>query len=194
MERVLLRVVISGRLAITLCRASFCFAASWAGRPTPGWRAADQIEQPGVLGDRGAALGQLQAGRAAIDSGAVEPGIVCLRMACAEGRACGDADVLAQVLLELGSALVHAVPGRDEEGAAMLHEALAVAESLGTRAVAVEACRELGYIEVQAGPGGDGRPVAGSRERGRRWEPRARKGTGRSGDGAVGPWALRGGD
>jgi DNA-binding SARP family transcriptional activator len=138
-------------------------------------RAADQIEQPGVLGDRAAALGQLQAGRAAIDAGAVEPGMVCLRMACAEARACGDVDVLAHVLLELGSALVHAVRGRDEEGAAMLHEALAVAESLGRTEIAVEACRELGYVEVQAGRAATaGRWLArasadagGERERGR---------------------------
>ena len=103
------------------------------------------------LGDRAAAIGQLQAGIAAIDAGAVEPGMACLRMACAQARACGDADVLARVLLELGSALVHAVRGRDEEGAAMLHEALSVAESTGAAPVVIEACRELGYIEVQAG-------------------------------------------
>ena len=67
-------------------------------------RAADQTEQPGVLGDRAAALGRLQAGMAAIDAGAVDPGMACLRMACAEARALGDGGVLARVLLELGSA------------------------------------------------------------------------------------------
>lgn len=96
-------------------------------------------------------LAQLQAGIAAIDAGAVEPGMACLRMACAQARGCGDARVLARVLLELGSALVHAARGRDEEGAAMLHQALMVADSIGATALVVEACRELGYIEVQAG-------------------------------------------
>lgn len=114
-------------------------------------RAANPTEAPGVLGDRAAALGQLQAGIAAIDAGAVEPGMACLRMACAQARGCGDAGVLARVLLELGSALVHAVRGRDEEGAAMLHQALTVAESIGATPLVIEACRELGYIEVQAG-------------------------------------------
>lgn len=114
-------------------------------------RAATLIGEPDVLGDRAAANGQLQAGIAAIDAGAVEPGMACLRMACAQARACGDADVLARVLLELGSALVHAVRGHDEEGAAMLHEALSVAESTGAKPIVIEACRELGYIEVQAG-------------------------------------------
>jgi DNA-binding SARP family transcriptional activator len=114
-------------------------------------RASHQTESPGVLGDRAAALGQLEAGIAAIDSGAVEPGMACLRMACAEARALGDAAVLARVLLEFGTALVHAVRGRDEEGAAMLHEALALTDSSGPTAIAIDACRELGYIEVQAG-------------------------------------------
>ena len=125
-------------------------------------RAADPGERLGALGDRMAALGQLQAGLAAIDVGAVEPGIACLRMACAEARALGDEAVLARVLLEFGIALVHAVRGRDEEGAAMLHEALALAEPAAERGLAVAACRELGYVEVQAG-----RPAAAGRWLGR---------------------------
>lgn len=114
-------------------------------------RAATQVGELQVLGDRGAAIGQWRAGIAAVDAGAVEPGMSCLRMACAQARACGDADVLARVLLALGSALVHAVRGRDEEGAAMLHEALNVAEAIGATVLVIEACRELGYIEIQAG-------------------------------------------
>jgi DNA-binding SARP family transcriptional activator len=117
-------------------------------------RAAVRNGEPRVLGDRAAAIGQLQAGISAIDAGAVEPGMACLRMACEQARACGDAEVLARVLLELGSALVHAVRGRDEEGAAILHEALMVAESAGATALAIETCRELGYIEIQAGRAG----------------------------------------
>jgi DNA-binding SARP family transcriptional activator len=114
-------------------------------------RAATAGGEPRVVGDRAAAIGQWQAGRAAIDAGAIEPGMACLRMACAQARASGDAGVLAGVLLELGSALVHAVRGRDEEGAAILHEVLAVADAAGATALTIEACRELGYVEVQAG-------------------------------------------
>jgi tetratricopeptide (TPR) repeat protein len=55
------------------------------------------------------------------------------------------------VLAALGTGLVHAVRGRDEEGAAILHEALALAESAGDRALAAKVCRELGFVEVQAG-------------------------------------------
>jgi DNA-binding SARP family transcriptional activator len=111
-------------------------------------RAADPAEPRDAPGDRAAAVGQLQAGLAAIDAGAVEPGIECLRMAAAEARALGDQGVLAQVLLELGIALVHAVRGRDEEGVALLHEALALSERAGQRRVALVACRELGYVAV----------------------------------------------
>ena len=102
-------------------------------------------------GNRAAALGQLRAGVLAIDAGAVEPGIACLRMAAAEARALGDPGVLARVLLDLGIALVHAIRGQDEEGVTLLHEALASAERSGERQLCVSACRELGYVDVQAG-------------------------------------------
>ena len=104
-----------------------------------------------AVGDRDAALGQLEAGQAALAAGAVEPGVEILRQACAEAAASGDAPLEARSLVALGSALVHAVRGRDEEGAVRLHEALRVAEACGERAAASAAARELGYIDVQAG-------------------------------------------
>ncbi len=124
--------------------------------PDPGVRrAADEHGAPSAsgVGDRAAALGQLDAGRAAVDAGAVEPGIACLRQACAEARGVGDAALLARALAALGAALVHSVRGGDEEGAAVLHEALALAEAGGDRGVACKMCRELGYVAVQAGRG-----------------------------------------
>jgi tetratricopeptide (TPR) repeat protein len=51
---------------------------------------------------------------------------------------------------------VHAVRGRDEEGAAVLHEALALAGQADERQAAGMACRELGYIDVQAGRNASG--------------------------------------
>jgi DNA-binding SARP family transcriptional activator len=116
-------------------------------------RAAEEYEAERTSGDRAAALGQLDAGRAALAAGAVEPGVACLRQACAEARGVGDPALLARALAALGTALVHAVRGRDEEGAAVLHEALALAEAAGDREVAGKVCRELGFVEVQAGRG-----------------------------------------
>jgi DNA-binding SARP family transcriptional activator len=109
-----------------------------------------------AVGDADAALGQLEAGNAALDSGAVGPGIDCLRLACSEAAACGDAGLQVRSLIALGSALVHAVRGRDGEGAAVLHEALALASKIGDRAGTLVACRELGYVDVQAGRNASG--------------------------------------
>jgi DNA-binding SARP family transcriptional activator len=116
-------------------------------------RAADEHDAGGEPGggDRAAAVGQLEAGRAAVAAGAVEPGVAWLRQACAEARGVADPGLLARTLAALGVALVHAVRGRDEEGAAVLHEALALAEATGERETAGKVCRELGFVEVQAG-------------------------------------------
>jgi len=103
---------------------------------------------------RAAATGQLDAGRAAIAAGAVQAGIDCLRRAVREAAACGDDALRGQALVALGTALVHAVRGRDEEGAAALHAAIPLATRAGDRATAVRAHRELGFVEVQAGRGG----------------------------------------
>jgi DNA-binding SARP family transcriptional activator len=124
--------------------------------PDPGVRrAADEhsAQSAPARGDRAAALGQLDAGRAAVDAGAVEPGVACLRQACAEARGIEDQALLARALVALGAALVHSVRGGDEEGAAVLHEALALAEASGDREVECKACRELGFVAVQASRG-----------------------------------------
>ena len=124
--------------------------------PDPGVRraAGEHDAQSGpAIGDRTAAEAQLRAGRAALDAGAVEPGIACLRQACTEARGADDPALLARSLAALGAALVHSLRGADEEGAAVLHEALALAEACGEREVACKACRELGFVGVMAARG-----------------------------------------
>jgi DNA-binding SARP family transcriptional activator len=105
---------------------------------------------PPVRG-RAAVASQLDAGRAAIAAGAVQAGLDSLRRAVADAAACGDPALQGQALAALGGALVHAVRGRDEEGAVALHEAIQLAARAGDRATAVTAHRELGFVEVQAG-------------------------------------------
>jgi DNA-binding SARP family transcriptional activator len=102
-------------------------------------------------GGRASAVAQLEAGQAAVDAGAVEPGLQCLRRAVAEATAVPDHQLRVRSLIALGSALVHAVRGRDEEGAAVLHEALASAELTGDQPAAGRASRELGFVDIQAG-------------------------------------------
>jgi DNA-binding SARP family transcriptional activator len=103
-----------------------------------------------VMG-RAAAVAQLEAGEAAVNAGAIDAGLECLRRAVAEAGACSDAPLRRTALVALGSALVHGARGRDEEGAAVLHEALAEAGQAGDPSIAARACRELGFIDVQAG-------------------------------------------
>ena len=105
----------------------------------------------GPVGGRPAAKAQLEAGRAAIAAGALEAGLQCLRRAVSDARAARDAELHAHALVALGSALVHAARGRDEEAAAALHEALAVAVRSDLTSLAAAASRELGYVEFLQG-------------------------------------------
>lgn len=116
-----------------------------------------------AAGGRASALAQLEAGQAAVDAGAVEAGVHCLRRAVAEAGSVGDQPLRVRSLIALGSALVHAVRGRDEEGAAVLHEALAGAKRTGDQAAAGRASRELGFVDIQAG----------RRQRAEKWLTRA---------------------
>jgi DNA-binding SARP family transcriptional activator len=149
----------SGDVAAARDHAAACealFQRELGRAPDPRVRRAvdeDGQDRRPAEGDRAAAIGQLDAGRAAIDAGAVEPGVAILRQACGEARGVGDPALLSRALTALGIALVHSVRGRDEEGAAVLHEALAIAEAGGDHEVASKVCRELGFIEVQAGHG-----------------------------------------
>ena len=99
--------------------------------PSPALAAAAQTltasPTAGPVSGRPAANAQLEAGQAAITAGALEAGLQCLRRAVSDARAARDAELHARALVALGSALVHAARGRDEEAAAALHEALAVA-------------------------------------------------------------------
>jgi DNA-binding SARP family transcriptional activator len=135
--------------------------------PSPALAAAAQtvVASPtaGPLGGRAAARAQLEAGEAAIRAGAVDAGLQCLRRAVVDARGAGDRALHAGALVGLGSALVHATRGRDEEAAAALHEALAVAAHPELASSAAAASRELGYVEF----------LRGRYERAERWLVRA---------------------
>ena len=110
-----------------------------------------------------AARAQLEAGQAAIKAGAVDAGLQCLRRAVVDARSAGDPALQTGALVALGSALVHAVRGRDEEAAASLHEALAIGTRPDLASSAAAASRELGYIEL----------LRGRYDRAQRWLERA---------------------
>jgi DNA-binding SARP family transcriptional activator len=102
-------------------------------------------------GGRAAVEALIETGGSAVSAGAVAAGIDTLREAVARSRESSMPDLEAAACLALGTALVHATKGRDEEGAAALHRGIAAAERAGDRAVAAAANRELGYVELLRG-------------------------------------------
>jgi tetratricopeptide (TPR) repeat protein len=86
-------------------------------------------------------------------------GLDGLRTAAAMSEQLSDGPLRARVSLSLGSALVHAARGFDEEGAAHLHRAVTLAGEHGPPLVAATASRELAYVEL----------LRGRYERARRW-------------------------
>lgn len=141
----------AARRAADACAALFARELGRAPGPAVAAAVADGDRRAAPPPGAASARAQLEAGRSAVDAGAVDAGISALRGAAAAARGCGDDALLARALLALGQALVHSVKGRDEEGAAALRRAALVAQGCGTGELGVTACRELAYVEVLCG-------------------------------------------
>ena len=102
---------------------------------------------------------QLEAGEAAIAAGLPDAGIDALREALGGARALSETGLLAQALTTLGSALIHAVRGSDQDGLALLHEAIPLAAARDLTGILAKATRELGYVDL----------LRGRYERAQRW-------------------------
>lgn len=100
--------------------------------------------RPGAAG----VVAMVEAGEAAVAAGAVAAGLECLRRAVVD--ATGDPHGSARALLALGSALVHAVRGQDEEGVTALHRVVSLARERAPH-LAATASAELGYVEFLRG-------------------------------------------
>ncbi|MFA9565140.1 MAG: BTAD domain-containing putative transcriptional regulator [Acidimicrobiales bacterium] len=105
---------------------------------------------PGVSA-RASARSLLDAGLAALAAGAADAGIECLRRAVADADGSGDEQLRASTRFELGTALVHAVRGYDDEGAVVLMSALETAKQAGDSVTASKALTELAYVDMVAG-------------------------------------------
>ena len=103
---------------------------------------------PGRLAGPASIQALVESGNAAVLAGAVDAGLHDLRAAANEARDVGDATQEAAAWFALGSALVHAAKGRDEEGSAALHRVIAISEESGDRRLAAACHRELGYVEL----------------------------------------------
>ncbi len=105
---------------------------------------------PGVSA-RASATSLFDAGLAAVSAGAADAGIECLRSASEAAEKSGDRELLSRCLMELGTALVHAIRGYDDEGAVVLRMAVEAATAAGVEGTAAKAFSELAYVDVLAG-------------------------------------------
>jgi DNA-binding SARP family transcriptional activator len=96
---------------------------------------------------RTSVLAQLEAAEASMAAGSLADGVDRFRRAVANARALDAPDVLARCLIGLGSALVHAARGHDEEGTPSLHEGGVLAEQHNESVLAATAWRELAWVE-----------------------------------------------
>ncbi|MDQ3964303.1 MAG: SARP family transcriptional regulator [Actinomycetota bacterium] len=118
--------------------------------PSVALRAAAEIAAPPAVGHDGspaAILARLEAGESAVAAGALHEGIESLRAAADAARLGVGRDLHSRALVSLGSALVHGVRGRDEEGVTALYEAVEIAEQLDTPVLAATALREIAWVE-----------------------------------------------
>jgi len=93
----------------------------------------------------------IQSGKAALTAGAVDAGIDCLRRAANDADKTNDRHLQALAAFELGTALVHAIRGYDDEGSILLRQAIELTRQSGDAGIAASGLRELGYIEALAG-------------------------------------------
>jgi DNA-binding SARP family transcriptional activator len=130
------------------------FRAELGEEPSPALRSAARAhlaDPPPGVSPAAVATTLLESGRAALSAGACDAGLDCLRRAGAQAESAGDDALLARCLYELGSALVHAVRGFDDEGTLLLGQAVQLARTAGDVPTAVSALRERGYADALAG-------------------------------------------
>jgi DNA-binding SARP family transcriptional activator len=97
---------------------------------------------------RGSMRALVESGNAAVLAGALDVGLRDLHTAANAARDANDTGQEAAARFALGSALVHAAKGRDEDGSAALHRVIAICGETGDRQLAAACHRELGYVEL----------------------------------------------
>ena len=83
--------------------------------------------------------------------GAADAGLECLRRAASDAEQSGDSELLSRCLLELGTALIHAVRGYDDEGAVVLGSAIQAGTASGSELVVAKPYSELAYVDLLGG-------------------------------------------
>jgi DNA-binding SARP family transcriptional activator len=143
----------AGDLAAATRRVEACtelFRTELGTEPSPALHtaaAASEVPVAPRVSGRAAVLAQVEAGEAALAAGAVEAGLHRMRGAVTAARHVDDPQIVAQALIALGGALVHAARGTDEEGAAALHEGTTLAEQVGRSDIAATGWREISWVQ-----------------------------------------------
>jgi DNA-binding SARP family transcriptional activator len=104
--------------------------------------------ETGWVATRASVGAQLEAAASAVAAGSWAEGINLFRRAERDARMLNVPALHARCLVALGSALVHAARGHDEEGAASLHDGGELAAQAGEPSLAATAWRELAYVEL----------------------------------------------
>jgi DNA-binding SARP family transcriptional activator len=150
-------LAMSGKIAAAIAHVDATeieFLSEIGEKPSPALRAAARktiADAPEGVSQSAVVDSLIKSGAAAVSAGAVDAGLDCLRRAAADAAKLGDNQLLAKALQELGTSLVHAVRGFDDEGAILLRQAADIASRIGASEIAAHALRELGYIEALAG-------------------------------------------
>jgi Bacterial transcriptional activator domain len=130
------------------------FLAELGERPSPALRNAARhmiSVRPNRISAETFVSSLIQSGLAAMSAGAVETGIDHLQRAVSDSENIKDVALRACATLELGTALVHSVRGRDDEGAVLLMQCTELAQVAGDAAIAAAGFQELGYVEALVG-------------------------------------------
>jgi DNA-binding SARP family transcriptional activator len=150
---VLVRALVSaGRKAEAERRVESCvslFASQLRVEPTGALRdaLATRSREPTGVVTAAAVRARLEAAEAAVAAGSSTEGTDLLRRAVSDSRQLDSPTLRARCLVGLGSTLVHAARGHDEEGAASLHQGGELAEQAGQLSLAATAWRELAWVE-----------------------------------------------
>lgn len=150
-------LVVSGDVNAARDRVAACerlFVAELGTEPSPAVSRALRTEvvgRPPGVSHESSARTLLEAGTTAVDAGAIDAGIECLRQAVAEAQASKDRQLYGKCQGVLGSALIHGIRGFDDEGSLALHSAVDSAVEASDPATAAMALMELGYVELLAG-------------------------------------------
>ncbi|NEK22295.1 hypothetical protein GV827_07765 [Sulfitobacter sp. JBTF-M27] len=123
-------------------------------KPSPALRAAARksiADVPQGVSKNASIDALIQSGKAAVSAGAVDAGIDCLRRAAEDAEEVRNDYLQALALQELGTALIHAIRGFDDEGALALQSAADLAVGIGSSEIAAQSLCELGYSEALAG-------------------------------------------